>query len=101
MRLQSASRCGDYHLLSNGNSHHRKRRGYIDAEEVIAFANVIARQLVAFVLCLFTGGGKQVDVASNVAAVIEVWLERFYRNLTYVDVYRQEDNGVVLGVECF
>ena len=44
---------------------------------------------VAFVLCLFTGGGKQVDVASNVAAVFEVWLERFYRNLTYVDVYRQ------------
>ena len=58
------------------------------------------RQLVAFVLCLFTGGREQVDVASNVATVsIEVWLERFGRHLTSVDVDDQEVNGVVLGFE--
>ena len=50
-------------------------------------------------MCLFTGGGKQVDVASNVAASLKVWLERFRRNLTDVD--GQEVNGVVLGVEWF
>ncbi len=60
---------------------------------------VIARQIVPFVLCLFTGGEKQVDVASNVAASLKVWLERFRRNLTSVDVDGQEVNGVVLGVE--
>ena len=60
---------------------------------------VIALQIVPFVLCLFTGGGKQVDVASNVAASLKVWLERFRRNLTSVDVDGQEVNGVVLSVE--
>ena len=53
----------------------------IEAEVGVAFAKVIARQLVAFILCLFTGGGEQVDVASNVAsnvaAGLEVCLERF------------------------
>ena len=73
--------------------------GYIKAEEGVSFAKVITRQLVPFVLCLFTSGGKQVDVASNVAAGLEVWLERFGRNLTSVDVDGQEVNGVVLGVE--
>ena len=28
---------------------------------------------------MFTGGGEQVDVASNVAPVLEVWLEWFGR----------------------
>ena len=72
-----------------------------EAEEGVAFAKVIACQLVACVLCLFTGGGEQVDVASNVATSLEVWLERFGRNLTSVDVDGQEINGVVLGVEFF
>ena len=48
--------------------------GSIEAKEGVAFTKVIARQLVAFVLCLFIGGGKQVDVASNVAAGLDVWL---------------------------
>ena len=48
---------------------------------------------------MFTVVGKQVDVASNVAAGLEVWLERFGRNLTSVDVDGQEVNGIVLGVE--
>ena len=60
--------------------------GIIEAEVGVAFTNVIARQLVPFVLCLFTGGGKQVDVASNIAAGLEVWQERFRRNLTSVDI---------------
>ena len=47
-----------------------------------------------FVYC----GGKQVDVASNVAAGLEIWLERFGRNLTSVEVDGQEVNGAVLGV---
>ena len=46
------------------------------------------------------GGGKQVDVASNVAAGLDNWLERFGRNLTSVEVDRQEVNDAVLGVVC-
>ena len=75
--------------------------GLIEAEEGVAFATVIARQLVPFVLCLSTGGGKQVVVASNVATSLKVWLERFCRNLTSVDAKGQEVNGIVLGVELF
>ena len=67
---------------------------------VSLFLSVVC-QLVPFVLCLFTSGGKQVEVASNVAAGLEVWLERFRRNLPSVDVDGQEVNGVVLGVEGF
>ena len=48
---------------------------------------------------MFTGGGEQVDIASNVAPVLEVWLEWFGRRLTPVDVDGQEVYGVVLGVE--
>ena len=48
---------------------------------------------------MFTGGGEQVDVASNVAPVLEVWLEWFGRHLTSVNVDGQEVYGVVLGVE--
>ena len=48
---------------------------------------------------MFTGGGEQVDVASNVAPVLEVWLEWFGRHLTSVDVDGQEVYGVVLDVE--
>ena len=73
--------------------------GKIKCEEGVAFTKFIARQLVPFVVCLFTSGGKQVDVASNVAAGLEVWLERFRRNLPSVDLDCQEVNGVVLGVE--
>ena len=36
--------------------------GYIEAEEGVALTKVITRQIVPFVLCLFTGGGKEVDV---------------------------------------
>ena len=71
----------------------------IEAEEGVALTKVIARQSVPFVLRLFTGGGKHVDVASNIAASLKVWLERFRRNLTSIDVDGQEVNGVVLGVE--
>ena len=85
--------------MSNGNSHRRNRRGLDRTEEGVAFAKVITRQLVPFVLRLFTSGGKQVDIDSNVAASLEVWLERFCRNLTSVDVDGQEVNGVVFGVE--
>ena len=48
---------------------------------------------------MFTGGGEQVDVASNVAPILEVWLQWFGRHLTSVDVDGQEVYGVVLGVE--
>ena len=48
---------------------------------------------------MFTGGGEQVDVPSNVAPVLEVWLEWFGWHLTSVDVDGQEVYGVVLGVE--
>ena len=48
---------------------------------------------------MFTGGREQVDVASNVAPVLEVWLEWFGRHLTPVDVDGQEVYGVVLGIE--
>ena len=48
---------------------------------------------------MFTGSGEQVDVASNVAPVLEVWLEWFGRHLTPVDVDGHEVYGVVLGVE--
>ena len=48
---------------------------------------------------MFTGGGEQVDVASNVAPILEVWLQWFGRHLTSVDVDGQEVHGVVLGVE--
>ena len=46
---------------------------------------------------MFTGGREQVDVASNVVHVLEVWLEWFGRHLTPVDVDGQEVYGVVLG----
>ena len=49
---------------------------------------------------MFTGGGEQVDVALNVALVLEVWMEWFGRHLTSIDVDGQEVYGVVLGVEC-
>ena len=42
---------------------------------------------------------KKVDVASNVAASLKVWLERFRQNMMSIDVDGQEVNGVVLGVE--
>ena len=71
----------------------------VEAEEGVAFTKVIARQFVPFVLCLFPGGGKQVDVASNVAAGLKVWLKRFRLNFKSVDVDGQEVNGVVLGVK--
>ena len=48
---------------------------------------------------MFTGGGELVDVASNVAPVLEVWLEWFGRHLTSIDIDGQEAYGVVLGVE--
>ena len=47
---------------------------------------------------MFTGGGEQVDVASNVTPVLEVWLEWFGRHLTPVGVDGKEVYGVVLGV---
>ena len=48
---------------------------------------------------MFTGGGEQVDVAFNVAPILEVWLEWFGRYLTFVDVDGQEVYGVVLGID--
>ena len=48
---------------------------------------------------MFTGGGEQVDVTSNIAPILEVWLEWFGRHLTSVDLDGQEVYGVVLGVE--
>ena len=102
MRLQSASRCGDYPSLSNGNNHRRNRRGLdrsrrtFSLDEIHRATNRSLRPVL-----FFTGGGKQVDVASNEAAGLKVWLERFSRNLTSVDVDGQEVNDVVLGVESF
>ena len=52
----------------------------------VAVAEIVARQLVAFVLRLFAGGGEQVHVAANVLARLEVRLKRFRRHLTSVDV---------------
>ena len=69
-------------------------------EECVAVTEVITRQFVAFVLGMYTGGGKQVDVALNVAPVLEVWMEWFGRHLTSFNVDGQEVYGVVLGVEC-
>ena len=74
-------------------------RCYIETEEGVAVTEVVTRQFVTFVLGMFTGGGEQVDVASNVAPILEVWLEWFDRHLTSVDVDGQEVYGVVLGVE--
>ena len=71
----------------------------IETEESVAVTEDVTRQLVAFILGVFTGGGEQVDIASNVAPVLEVWLEWFGRHLTSVDVDGQEVFGVVLGVE--
>ena len=48
---------------------------------------------------MFTGGGEQVHLASNVALVLDVWLEWFGRHLTSVDVDGHGVHGVVLGVE--
>ena len=67
----------------------------------VAVTEVVTRQFVTFVLGMFTGGGEQVDVASNVAPILEVWLQWFGRHLTSVDVDGQEVYGVVLGVEWF
>ena len=48
---------------------------------------------------MFTGGGEQVDMASNVAPVLEVWLQWFGQHFTSVDIDGQKVYGVVLGVE--
>ena len=48
---------------------------------------------------MFTGGGKQDDLASNVAASLKDWMEQFRRNLTSVYVADQEVNGVGLGIQ--
>ena len=47
---------------------------------------------------MFTGGGELVDVASNVAPVLDVWLEWFGWHLTSVDVDGQDLFDVVIGV---
>ena len=76
-------------------------RCQIETEEGVSITEVFTCQFVAFILGVFTRGGEQIDVASHVAPVLEVWLERFGRHLTSVDVDSQEVYGVVLGVERF
>ena len=74
-------------------------RCQVEPDERVTIAKVTARQCVTFVLCLFTGGGEQVNVASNVAPFLKVWLEWFGWHLTSVEVDSQKVNGIVLCVE--
>ena len=48
---------------------------------------------------MFTGGGEQVDKASNIGPALEVWLQCFGQHFTSVDADGQTFYGVVLGVE--
>ena len=77
VRLQSASRCGDYPFLSNGKTTTVATVGIDRSRRRCILDQSHREQIVPLVLFLFTGGGKQVDVASNVAASLKVWLERF------------------------
>ena len=61
-------------------------RRYVEPEKRVAVAEIVARQLVAFVLRVFAGGREKVHVAANVLARLEVRLKRFRRHLTSVDV---------------
>ena len=71
----------------------------IETEEGVAVTEVVTSQFLPFVLGMFTGGREQVDVASNLAPVLEVWLKWFGRHLTPADVDGQKVYVVVLGVE--
>ena len=80
----------------------RRRKVYLDAE--ITLSNQVEATAIAGVGCqIETEEGVAVTEveasASNVAPVLEVWLEWFGRHLTSVDVDGQEVYGVVLGVE--
>ena len=61
----------------------------------------VCQNFVAFILRLVACCGVQVDVASNVVTGLEVWLDRFGRHLTTIDVDGQEVNAVILGMEGF
>ena len=91
MRFQSASRCGDYPFLSNGNSHRRNRRGLDRSRRRCSIwqsHHAITRSLRPVLVYQW----RKTNVAAGLAGA--VWTEP-----DAVDVDSQEVNGDVLGVE--
>ena len=86
MTPQSVSRCAGHPSAPGGSSRRGTRPVLGRTRRSHAAAEIVARQIVAFVLRVFADGGEKVHVAANALARLEVRLKRSRRHLTSVDV---------------